>query len=199
MSPIQRQINGLRADLAKLKHEHQMQKICKTASQGVLTQGNGSDQSSMPLYCKRGSQVSLSNCAEIFCFLEDYGVLVCKQHRTAIINLGKHLSQHHNVPASTRRQVVDCFSRLKPLDPAKIKLPEEPAQPIEELGRPLTGLQCKKCGFVTINKDQIRMHCKKNHQLAWKGDKTQLYNTIKVQSFFRTGGSRSTLELIKLR
>jgi hypothetical protein len=136
MSPIQRQINNLRADLAKLEHEQEMQKICKAASQGVPTQGNGSNQSSMPLYRKRGSQVSLSNCAEIFCFLEEYGVLVCKQHRTAVINLDKHLSQHHSVPASSRRQIVDCFSRLKQLDPAEIKLPEEPAQPIEELGRP---------------------------------------------------------------
>jgi hypothetical protein len=112
MSLIQRQINNLRADLAKLEHEQEMQKICKAASQGVPTQGNGSDQSSMPLYRKKGSQVSLSNCAEIFCFLEEYGVLVCKQHRTAVINLDKHLSQHHSVPASSRRQIVDCFSRL---------------------------------------------------------------------------------------
>jgi hypothetical protein len=149
ISPIQRQINNLRADLAKLEHEQEMQKICKAALQGVPTQGNGSDQSSMPLYRKRGSQVSLSNCAEIFCFLEEYGVLVCKQHRTAVINLDKHLSQHHSVPASARRQIVDCFSRLKQLDPAEIKLPEEPAQPIEELGRPLTGLQCRTCRFIT--------------------------------------------------
>jgi hypothetical protein len=153
----------------------------------------------MPLYRKSGSQVSLSNCTEIFCFLEDYGVLVCKQHRTAIINLDEHLSQHHNVPAPTRRQVVDCFNRLKPLYPARIKLPEEPAQPIEELGRPPTGLQCIDCRFVTINKDQIRMHCKKYHQLACEGDKTPLYNTIKVHSFFRTGGSRSILELVERR
>jgi hypothetical protein len=187
-SPIQRQINDLRADLAKLEHEHQMQRICQAASQGPLTQSSGSGQSSMPLYCKRGSQVSLSNCAEILCFLEDYGVLVCKQHHTAIVILDKHLLQHHKVPAATRRQVVECFSRLRLVEPAKTKLPEEPAQPIEQLGRPLTGLQCTDCGFVTINEDSIRMHCKKYHQLGWKGHKTVLYCSIKVQTFFRTGG-----------
>jgi hypothetical protein len=32
------------------------------------------------------------------------------------------------------------------------------------------------------------MHCKKHHQQAWTGDKSLLYNTVKVQSFFRTGG-----------
>jgi hypothetical protein len=173
MSPIQRQINNLRTDLAELEHEQEMQKICKAASQGVPTQGNGSDQSSMPLYRKRGSQVSLSNCAE---------------HRTAVINLDKHLSQHHSVPASARRQIVNCFSRLKQLDPAEIKLPEEPAQPIEELGRPLTRLQCRTCRFITINEDEIQRHCKKHHQLAWVGEKSELCSIVKVQSFFRAGG-----------
>jgi hypothetical protein len=32
------------------------------------------------------------------------------------------------------------------------------------------------------------MHCKKAYQQAWTGDKSLLYNTIKVQSFYRTGG-----------
>ena len=32
------------------------------------------------------------------------------------------------------------------------------------------------------------MHCKKNHQQAWVGEKSLLYKTVKVQSFFRTGG-----------
>lgn len=56
ISPIQRQINDLRADLAKLEHEHQMQKIYKARSQGALTQGSVDNQSAMPLYRKRGSQ-----------------------------------------------------------------------------------------------------------------------------------------------
>ena len=48
--------------------------------------------------------------------------------------------QYHKVPASIRRQVVDCFSRLKPVDPGKIKLPKEPAQAIEQLSKLLAGL-----------------------------------------------------------
>jgi hypothetical protein len=32
------------------------------------------------------------------------------------------------------------------------------------------------------------MHCKKEHQQAWKGNTSLLYNTVKVQSLFRTGG-----------
>lgn len=92
--------------------------------------------------------------------------------------------QYHKVPASIRREVVDCFSRLKPVDPGKIKLPEEPVRAIEQLGKPLTGLQCRTCRFITINKDEIRRHCKKHYRLAWVGDKSQLYSIVKVQSFF---------------
>jgi hypothetical protein len=188
MSPVQRKINALRADLAALEHEHKMQKLCKTACEEALTNGNSGELDTTLQYRKRGSRVSLSNCADIFCFLEDFRVFVCKQHHTAIINLDRHMSQYHKVPASIRREVVDCFSRLEPVDPGKIKLPEEPVQAIEQLGKPLTGLQCKICRFITINKDEIRRHCKKHHQLAWVGDKSQLYSIVKVQSFFRTGG-----------
>jgi hypothetical protein len=121
-------------------------------------------------------------------FLEDHRVLICKQHQTAVVNLDTHLLHHHHVPAPPRRQVVDCFSRLKLLDPAEVRLPDEPAKAIAELGKPLTGLQCKACGYITINTNALRKHCKKDHHQAWTGDKSLLYNTISVQTFFRSGG-----------
>jgi hypothetical protein len=163
MSPVQRKMNALRADLAALEHEHKMQKLCNTACEEAPTNGNSGELDTTLQYRKRGSRVSLSNCADIFCFQEDFGVFVCKQHHTAIINLDRHMSQYHKVPASIRREVVDCFNRLTPVDPGKIKLPEEPVQAIEQLGKPLTGLQCRICRFITINKDEIRRHCKKHH------------------------------------
>ena len=107
----------------------------------MLKDSHGGDPDTTFQYRKRGSQVSLSNCADIFCFLEDFGVVVCKQHHTAVMSLDRHMSQYHKVPASTRREAVDCFSRLKPVDPGKIKLPEQPVQGIEQLGKPLVRLQ----------------------------------------------------------
>lgn len=44
------------------------------------------------------------------------------------------------------------------------------------------------CSWITINKDKMRRHCKKNHQQAWIGEKSLLYKSVKVQSFFRTRG-----------
>jgi len=196
MSPVQRKINALRADLAALEHEHKMQKLCKTACGQALKNSNGEDLDTTLQYRKRGSRVSLSNCADIFCFLEDFGVFVCKQHHTAVINLDRHMLQYHKVPASTRREVVNCFTRLKPVDLGKIKLPEQPMQAVEQLGKPLTGLHCRTCQFITINKDEIRRHCKRYHGLAWVGDKSQLYSIVKVQSFFRTGGMQRYFEVL---
>lgn len=137
---------------------------------------------------KQGLRISLDNCDNVLCFLEDFGVLVCKEHHTAVVNLNTHLLQHHNVPAATRKQVVEHFSSFSTVNPAEIELPDEPAQPIDELGEPLDGLQCKTCSFITVNKDTMRMHCKKDHQQAWVGEKSLLYKTAKVQSFFRTSG-----------
>ncbi|KAL1640484.1 hypothetical protein SLS61_010254, partial [Didymella pomorum] len=84
--------------------------------------------------------------------------------------------------------IVEHFSSFATVSPAKIELPDEPAQPTDELGEPLDGLQCETCSFITVNKDAMRMHCKKTHQQAWVGEKSLLYKTMKVQSFFRTGG-----------
>jgi hypothetical protein len=187
-SPVQQKINALRADFSVLEHEHKMQKLCKAACQEALTNQGGEDLNRTPQYRKRGLRVSLSNCADVFCFLEDFRIFLCKQHHTAVINLNRHMLHYHKVPVSIRRQVVDCFSCLELVDLSKIKLPKEPVQAIAQLGKPLAGLQCRACGFITVNKDQIRMHCKRDHQLAWLGDKSQLYSLVKVQSFFRTGG-----------
>ena len=58
---------------------------------------------------KAGAQVSLDNCDHVLSFLEEYGVLVCKDHRTGVVNLDTHLLQHHHVPAATRRAIVERF------------------------------------------------------------------------------------------
>jgi hypothetical protein len=113
---------------------------------------------------------------------------VCKQHCTGVVNLDTHLLQHHNTDAATRRQIIDRFAHVTTVDPRQVELPEEPARPIEELGAPLGALRCKTCRKVTVNTDAMRKHCKNIHQQAWAGDKSVLYDAVKVQTIFRTGG-----------
>jgi hypothetical protein len=137
---------------------------------------------------KGPARASINNCDDIFSFLDDYGVLVCRQHRTGVVNLDKHLRQQHAVSLQQRRQIVQHFSELTLVSPDAVELPEEPATLFEELGRPLDGLECRTCRWRTTNSNQMRMHCKKNHQQSWTDDKSALYNSVKVQTFFSSGG-----------
>jgi hypothetical protein len=92
-------------------------------------------------------------------------VLVCKQHRTGIINLDRHLREQHRTPIALQQQVVDYFLQFSTVDLSTIKLPEQPALPVEELRAPLDGIKCKACSFITINKGNMKTHCKKSHKL----------------------------------
>jgi hypothetical protein len=93
-------------------------------------------------------------------------VLVCKQHCTGIINLDRHLQEQHRTPIALRQQVVDYFSQFSTVDPSTIELPEQPALPVEELRAPLDSIKCKACSFITINKGNMKTHCKKSHKLS---------------------------------
>jgi hypothetical protein len=133
-------------------------------------------------------QLSLDSYRDILCLLEDFGVVVCKQHCTAVANLNTHLRDQHATPVLLRKQIVAQFQPFAIVNPSTVTLPEQPAWPIQELGTPLDGLRCKTCDFITINKAVLRIHCKKDHQQAWASDKTVLYNTVKVQTLFNTSG-----------
>lgn len=134
--------------------------------------------------------MSLNNCDNTLCFLEDYSVLVCKEHRTAVVNLDTHLLQHHNVPTATRKQIVERFNHFATVIPDDIELPEEPAQPIDELGEPLDALQCKTCRFVTVNKDTMRIHCKKTTSKHGKERKAYSITLSKYRAFFAAGAAK---------
>jgi hypothetical protein len=127
---------------------------------------------------------------EQFCYLRKYCVLVCKEHATSVLNLKAHLRSYHSVASEQRRAIVQHF-RGWPINPAQdVALPAALSPPIEELGQPLDGLACEQdgCSFITINVDTLRIHAKKHHNIAWKGDTSTLYKRVKVQTFFRTGG-----------
>jgi hypothetical protein len=84
--------------------------------------------------------MSLDNCSDTLCFLADFGVLVCKQHCTGVVNLDKHLLEQHATPATVRKEIVQHFAQYQRSNPRTIQLPNQPADPIEELGMPLEGL-----------------------------------------------------------
>jgi hypothetical protein len=124
------------------------------------------DEDIRPNYCRRLEKLSLENCDNTLCFLEDFGVLVCKQYCTAVVNLNTHLQEQHATPAKLRKRIIKHFSRHNMAKPKNVKLPEQPADLIKELGLLLHGLKCKTCDFITVNINVMRTHCKKNHEQA---------------------------------
>jgi hypothetical protein len=133
-------------------------------------------------------KLSPDNYQDTICFLEDYGLIICKQHCTAVVNLNTHLRDKHTTTPALRRYIVEEFSNFTVIEPTAVKLPEQPARALKELGTPSNGLKCKICEYLTISSDAIRKHCKKNHPQAWKNEKISLVESVKVQTFFRTGG-----------
>ena len=128
-----------------------------------------------------------------FCYLRRYGVLFCKDHSTGVLNLSLHLRRFHSITSKQRIAITQHFyDQNYPITPAQdIALPAALSPPIEELGLPLDGLACKQdgCSFLTISMDALRIHAKKQHSIAWKGNTAALYTTgIKVQTFFKSGG-----------
>lgn len=132
-------------------------------------------------------KLTVDNCNEVFCFLADFGVIVCSQHGTAVVSLDEHLSKHHAVPARDRREILERFKDFDTVAPSAVQLLEGPARQIAELGVPLNGLRCKTCSEITVSKDIMHKHCKKEHQQAWRGDTKAFYEDVKARSFFRSG------------
>jgi hypothetical protein len=84
--------------------------------------------------------------------------------------------------------VLEYFAQFSVVDPSVVELLEQPAALIPELGAPLGGMQCKRCSFITINIGKMKTYCRIEHQLSWTGGKSALYSSVKVQTFFSSGG-----------
>lgn len=125
------------------------------------SQGAESSNGSPP--ARSTTRVAGDNYDDIFCFLEDFGVLVCKEHCSGVVNLDRHLLEQHKTPVNERKEIVQRFAQYERKEPKDVELPEQPACVFEELGTPLDGFHCKICEFLTININAIRIHLKKNH------------------------------------
>jgi hypothetical protein len=66
-----------------------------------------------------------------------------------------------------RRRIVQYYSDRWTKPPGDVQLPPPLDPPIKELGEPLNGMQCTAdgCTMITVNRDRLRKHCKKEHGL----------------------------------
>jgi hypothetical protein len=65
---------------------------------------------------------------------------VYKQHYTAVINLNKHLLEHHATQAIVRKEIIAHFKYYARANLKAIQLLEPPVPAVKKLGSPLNSL-----------------------------------------------------------
>jgi len=60
----------------------------------------------------RTSEITVGNTNEHFCYIQEFKVLVCRKHATAIQNLDRHLRTGHRVSMAERRGIIEKYSTL---------------------------------------------------------------------------------------
>ena len=136
------------------------------------------------------AQTLQDKAGELIVYLHKHKVLVCREHATAVQNVDVHLRDHHAMPSYDRKAIIESFQGLLVKKPGEVRLQPPGYKSIKELGEPLHGFQCEwdDCGYITINIDALRKHCKSAHHLQWKRDAGTLSKKVRVQTFFRGGG-----------
>jgi superfamily II DNA helicase RecQ len=131
----------------------------------------------------------MDTAADLFEYLEQYGALVCKQHKYAVQNIQSHLYDvHRHLEAKIRRAIVQKFKVYRLAKPDTIRLPRAGGPPLPILQAPRIGFNCNDCGYISISRKKMRMHHNKIHQ--WKVTKKEdiRWTKIQVQTFFTSKG-----------
>ncbi|KAF3030365.1 hypothetical protein E8E12_000823 [Didymella heteroderae] len=138
--------------------------------------------------------------AEDFVCLGQHGILICRAHQTAIKDLGRHLSAHHNITRDKAgRELTKALERQWPHPPHPTSLlPLGP--PIAALEPPIDVFRCHgspTCTHIAPGPkvDAIRKHFSESkedstHKLSWSQLDTSLYTKVKAQSLFKPRGMR---------
>lgn len=136
------------------------------------------------------TSVTLERVDEVFEYLRDYSVLVCKEHGYAIRALEDHLKRLHRTSISDRKAIVAHFAKDVVLPPRDVPLPPPLSAPLSCLGLPKRAFICDEedCNELSVSRDVIRIHCNKAHQ--WKSTPEQRTHWHRqwAQTFFNAAG-----------
>jgi len=168
---------------------------CFSAQPGAEQENNKRDQRRRKSRIVKAA-LTEDEITQQFHYLEQFRALICRQHCTAVLNVTTHLQQHHATTSKDRRRIVQHFEGLQLSTPDEIIPPPPGRLPLKELGDSQNAFQCThfdpitgdSCNKITINLEGLRMHCKNAHQIRWVGDTQKLYDKVRVQTFFRSGG-----------
>jgi len=145
---------------------------------------------------QRGTRLlTLENCVQVFEYLPEYQILICKEHGGAVYSWKRHIRKEHAGTAKELKAVIEKFSALKLLHPSKVLLPPKFIAPFKALGEPLDAFLCdgdnnEECDYISIHRNGIAQHCNKVHHWRYAKDDPVHWVSVKVQTFFQGGGFR---------
>jgi Lhr-like helicase len=124
---------------------------------------------------------------QTFEYLENFKILVCREHGYGLRNLKRHMLEHHAYHRHVRDAIVEHFAACEVACPEEATLPTCAIDPIECLQPPRMGLRCEgwegeACGFVSTSKEKMSRHCNQHGWRSVPGDRTN-WTPVMVQSF----------------
>ncbi|TLD04190.1 hypothetical protein E2P81_ATG10544, partial [Venturia nashicola] len=137
-----------------------------------------------------GLKITTDNASRFLEYYEEYGVLICAKHGSAVRNLADHLSRHHTGSKKERGDVVKSYKSLVLYQAKDVPLPRPLQQPFSCLGKPQKGFICQEpeCQYISINRKGIRLHCNRKHEWKSSAEQRENWHTVWVQTFFRSAG-----------
>ncbi|KAM0710536.1 hypothetical protein Q7P35_002206 [Cladosporium inversicolor] len=137
-----------------------------------------------------GQQITVDNAYEWLEWHESYGVLICRSHRYAVKNLSYHLRDYHLGSTKEKNAVVQLLKRYRMRDPKEVVLPSPLQEPFVSLGKPSNAFVCNEpeCGYISINRNNVRIHCNKQHNWRSSAEEREHWHSVWVQTFFKSAG-----------
>jgi hypothetical protein len=126
-----------------------------------------------------------------FQYLEEYKLIVCREHGYALRNLDRHLVEYHVYPRSVRKTISLRFNGVTFVAPEDAPLPKAYGPPIEAIAAPRVGFLCdeRDCGFISISRTRTAQHCN-GHGWRSSHDEKEHWTRVWVQSFCSKSGKR---------
>lgn len=131
----------------------------------------------------------MAEAVDTFEYLEDYRVIVCKEHGYAVQNLRWHLLKYHVFRQDARKAIVQKFDGLPLVPPQEAPLPRPYSPPMACLASPQQGFQCEEedCCWVSSSRPKIAEHAN-SHGWRSKPDEREHWREVWIQSFCLTPG-----------
>lgn len=126
-----------------------------------------------------------------FQYLEDYELIICREHGYALRNMNRHLLDYHTYPRDVRKAIIQRFNGLPCRLPEHARLPKAFGSPVDTIAAPRRGFACEEeeCNFISTCRTRIAQHCNRHGWKSMPGEREH-WADVWVQSFCLTPGKQ---------